>query len=283
MHVAIRTLPRSPRALGGEDQIAFMLQEGFEALGHVVSVHFDRIRRDHDLAISMGIRDPAPSKRSMLWYFNESIQPYEAVRLGYGLVVTNSVDRDPCGPSCPKLPLAAHRSMLPRPGTEIAERGVGYVGNWSRYKDGAVRRYLEPLAAMIGDELSIYGGEGWRGHPVLSKHYRGMLHPDSWPHLRSMAATWVAFRSEAQGLMGMMPDRVYNMVAAGVRGVVTDGPVEPELLDMVSVHDDPKEWVEAAAAGPTTGSDTLGPALVSSSANYHRRAEEILKLCAGIL
>lgn len=282
MKVLIRTLPRAPNALGGEDQIGFMLQEGFERLGHSCAVCFDKVRQEADLVVCMGLGEPAPHRRSMLWCFNESFDVRQADQLGYGIVATNSVDPARYGLPYAHLPLAGHRSMLPVPDAEMATGGIAYIGNWSNYKQTSIDKYLVPLAKLAGTELMIFGGSGWTKHPELHGHYRGMLHPHSWPYLRSIAQTWVAFRSEAQGAMGMMPDRVYNLVAAGVQAVVTDGPVEPELASMVAVHDDPEQWCSAALSGLFTGCAQAGPDLVRTTGNYDDRARRILELCAGM-
>lgn len=275
MKIIIRTLPRNSHALGGEDQICFFLQKAFETAGHNVQVVFDKYRGEApDLYVSLGIGDKPPSGKSFLWYFNESIDCELVSSLGYDVVATNMVDISDTG--FRHLPLAADMSMAPLVDSVTDNDLIAYVGNLSKYKLTAIEKWLVPLSQVYPDRLVIFGGSNWPDHPVLRDNYKGILHPDSWPWLRGIARTWVCFRADGQSDMGMMPDRIYNLLATGVGRIVSDCPVENDLKSMIVTADTPDEFIEACRPTDLTDSFSEGPDYIRTSATYTHRAHQIL-------
>ena len=249
MKVAIYTLPKSPGALGGEDQMTTFMVEELADMGVEADVYYPyeshilrSLAGEYDCLISNSVNAISPVQPAAFWHFNESFDGWSGLKdMGYTHVFTNSKEDalhqmliERTGLPVRFIPLAApHRFIKMEVDQQIEDGSIGYIGNFNEYKSSAIEEWLVPISEAFGDRLKIWGGKGWQRHK-LSKHYQGILPTDQWCHIPSMAHHWVNFRSESQAHWKMFNDRIYWLLAAGARFIHTDPGVQDDLPVMVS-------------------------------------------------
>lgn len=298
MKVAILALAPCGHALGGEDQAASFLRRAFARKGWDAAVFFEHeavsAKGEWDLVLSYGAFCPAPSSPAVFWHFNERISLIDCAhlrRLGYTHLATNQPEQYRCQAANAAvaahfghalyLPLAADRSQLGMPDCHGPfECEVCYVGNWNGYKGKKVERYLEPFVHL---GLRIYGGPRWMEHPTLSQCWAGVLPPESWPSLGKIARVQLAFRSPAQAVLGMIPDRLFGLLASGAPRILSDGPPGTELMGRVNwlCDEDMALYAHQYNGHPPIPSNIIevedGPSFISTYHLFDHRVDAILR------
>jgi hypothetical protein len=288
--IAIYTLPRPPKAIGGEDQVGSHIADALRTLGHepciFYSHEFAYVRlHEFDALISNGCLSSTTIKPSCFWHFNEQVDlaSPKIASLGYTHVATNVPDDMLTGAQRSALaasgithahvPLAAPRRFCSVPPDHLPVPGsIAYIGNLNDYKRTAVDKWLVPLASK--HDISIYGGKGWLEHPVLAEYWCGILPQDGWPGMvGAIAETWINFRSLPQAEMGMANDRIFWLMAAGVDRIISDYPPFPDLANHAIWCETPEEMVGAARSREKTPKCRE---LIAQVHCYEKRMETIL-------
>jgi hypothetical protein len=264
MNILIISFPKLELCVGGEDQISFSLKEEFEGLGHSVDIcdrnnYDDNKKYDHDFALSLNHPLKIIDKHNAIWaswVFNDNIgKTPEDILLtnNYDFYLTNS---NIVLESFQKESVPVLKSNFPPSSDYFRDSAlidpknkkidIIYLGNYNpEYK--TLEKIDDYLLPCTNYNFEIYGGPKWKfGEQkyllfkglfdiknmtqIYDSYYKGIFPINRCRIISDYAKIFINFNAPNQYNLGMINNRIFDLLSNGCFVITDDTPQQRELF-----------------------------------------------------